>query len=107
MADPQPPQLPPGAPADLRGFVACTGATWVLRSGTKLDWLPLDPGVKEYAPEPTITLEPGAQPGTVQIRVGLGDFLSLTLPASCRSSPRRHSSRPSRRPRPCLPLRYP
>jgi hypothetical protein len=38
MADPKPPQLPDGAPADLRAFIDCTAATVTLRNG-KLDRL--------------------------------------------------------------------
>ena len=80
MPDGQPPQLPDTAPLDLREFIECRRDS-VTITGGELTWLPLPPEVMEYAPTPTLGLEPGASAGTGTISIGLG-FATLTLPVS-------------------------
>lgn len=78
MGDPIDPStgLPKDAPADLRAFLNCTGATLTLKNG-KQQWLSdaLPPGL---SPEVSITPGPGAT-GTLTIGSG---YLSLSLPMS-------------------------
>src|ERR1700690_3615080 len=75
MADPQPPKLPEGAPKELVDFVECTGASVTL--GGKIPWLPLP----DWAPEPDVTIKPGATPGSATISIDL-KLQTIELPAS-------------------------
>jgi hypothetical protein len=74
-AKPRKPELPKGVPADIDQFVACTGATVVLRGG-KVAWIKSvlkeqvgDLG--DLAPDPTVTLTPNAD-GSVHVSVAVG-----------------------------------
>ncbi|HEY7626627.1 MAG TPA: hypothetical protein VH761_06150, partial [Ilumatobacteraceae bacterium] len=78
----KPPDLPKGAPPELKDFLACKRLTVELDLAT-LDWLPAPPGVpKELAP--SVTVEPGTTPNTATASVGWG-FISLSLPVSLSS----------------------
>lgn len=75
----KPPNLPDGAPQELKDFVACKRLTVEIDLAT-LGWLPTPPGVpKELAP--SVTAEPGATPNTATVSVGWG-FVSISLPVS-------------------------
>ena len=75
----KPPDLPDGAPQELKDFIACKRLTVELDLAT-IGWLPAPPGVpKELAP--SVTAEAGATPNTATVSVGWG-FLSITLPVS-------------------------
>jgi hypothetical protein len=80
MPDGRPPDLPPDAPLDLREFIECKRDSVTIKQG-ELTWLPLPPEIKEYAPNPTLGLEPGASPGTGTMTIGIS-FATLTIPVS-------------------------
>ncbi len=80
MPDGRPPDLPPDAPLDLREFIECKRDSVTIKQG-ELTWLPLPPEIKEYAPNPTLGLEPGASPGTGTMTLSVG-FATLTIPVS-------------------------
>ena len=80
MPDGRPPELPATAPVELREFVECKRASVTITSGP-LDWLPLPPDIKEYAPTPRLDLTPGASPGTGTMTIDL-TITSFSLPVS-------------------------
>lgn len=74
-------RLPREVPEAIREFVRCRRDRLELDPG-RLAWLPRPEGVPiPEGTEPSVTLEPGEHPGTVNVSVGWG-FVSLTLPVS-------------------------
>ena len=80
MPDGRPPDLPAEAPLELREFIECKRDSVTITQGD-LTWLPLPPDIEEYAPTPTLGLEPGATPGTGTMTIGIS-FATLTIPVS-------------------------
>ena len=80
MPDGQAPELPATAPIELREFIECKRASVTITSGP-LDWLPLPPDIKDFAPTPKLDLTPGASPGTGTMTIDL-TVTSFTLPVS-------------------------
>jgi len=75
MADPTAPNIPADAPQDVKDFFECRGNTLLWQSGD-VTWLGLEV-------TPSVTFEPGAAPGSINISVGLlGGMITFTLPAS-------------------------
>jgi hypothetical protein len=74
-----PARLPNGAPAALRGFVACT-VDRVDLDVADMGWIPKPPGM-DGLPEPGVTINDGWTSTTATIKIGWG-FVSIELPAT-------------------------
>jgi hypothetical protein len=75
--------LPPNLPADLRGFLECTGDRAVIANGP-VTWVEIPPNVRGMlggAAQPQLNVVAGRAPGTAVVTVKAG-WVSATLPAS-------------------------